>query len=253
MKAMEYAAMTLWLLIAVFTALGVHRLWCSIVKPKIVNWILLPGTLVAQLGHILGLLVTGGTVNSTSLVKDDESGEPQTAPEPESRLPVLGAVIIALLPLVGCAAAIFWVSRYFGIPILTAMDDRAVHRLALPTTVAAFFDTARGAISLVEQLVDAVWAGNYREWHTWLFLYLVICLTVRMAPFTGNLRGSIGAILLTGLMTFLIGHMTHSTEAILGSVWPLVVFSVAVLLLLLMLSLMVKAAVMLGKVFYGGG
>ena len=250
---MECAALTLWFLIAVFAALGVHRLWCSMVKPKVVNCILLPGTLVAQLGHILGLLVTGGTVNDTTLVKDDESGEPQTAAEPESRLPVLGAVIIALLPLVGCAAAIYWVSRYFGSPVLAAMDERTVHRLVLPTTLAAFFDTLRGAISLVQQLMDAVWAGNYRDWRTWLFLYLVMCLTVRMAPFTGNLRGSLGAILLTGLMAFLIGLMTRSTEAILGCMWPLVIFSVAVLLLLLMLSLFAKGAVLLGKVFYAGG
>lgn len=250
---MEYAAMTLWLLVAVFSALGVHRLWCSMVQPKIVNWVLLPGTLVAQLGHILGLLITGGTVNETALVKDDGSGEPQTASEPECRLPVLGAVIIALLPLVGCAAAIYWVSRYFGAPVLAAMNERAAHRLMLPTSLSTFFDAMRGAISLVQQVVEAVGAGNYRDWRTWLFLYLVACLTVRMAPFTGNLRGSIGAILMTGLITFLIGQMTSSTDALLGSIWPLVVFSVAVLLLLLMCSLIAKAGVLLGKVCYNGG
>lgn len=250
---MEYASMTFWLLVAAFSALGVHRLWCSIFEPKAVNWALLPGTLVAQLGHILGLLVTGGTVNNTSLIKDDGSGEPQTPSEPESRLPVLGAVIVALLPLVGCAAAIYWVSRYFGVPILLAVDERVAGKLILPTSLSSFFDTTRGAITLVEQLVDAVRTGNYREWRTWVFLYLVICLTVRMAPFAGNLRGSIGAILLTGLISFLVGHLTGMTDSLLSSVWPLVVFCVAVLLMLLMFSLIAKAAVMLGKIFYAGG
>jgi hypothetical protein len=250
---MDYASITFWLLVMVFSALGVHRLWSSMVQPKIVNSLLLPGTLVAQLGHILGLLLTGGTVNNTSLIKDDDSGEPQTPDEAESRVPVFGAIIIALLPLVGCATAIYWVSRYFGTPILSGMQQRAPGRLVLPTTLTLLFDTTRDAISLMQRLMDAVWAGDFHDWRTWLFLYLVVCLTVRMAPLTGNLRGSVGAILLTGLLAFLIGQITPSAAAFLDTAWPLVVFSVSVLLLLLMLSLLVKGAVMLIKTIHGGG
>ena len=56
---MIYFAVTFWLLVAVLTAWGVHQLWSGMLKPRTVNSILLPGTLVAQLGHVLGLLVTG--------------------------------------------------------------------------------------------------------------------------------------------------------------------------------------------------
>ncbi|MBN1513099.1 MAG: hypothetical protein JXB13_13880, partial [Phycisphaerae bacterium] len=72
---MLYVAMTFWLLVIVFLAWGVHQIWSGMVKPRTVNSILLPGTLVAQLGHVLGLLVTGATVSNTTLYKDDESGE----------------------------------------------------------------------------------------------------------------------------------------------------------------------------------
>lgn len=250
---MEYASITFWLLVVVFSALGVHRLWSSMVQPKIVNSILLPGTLVAQLGYILGLLLTGGTVNNTALIKDDDSGEPQTPDDAEPRLPVIGAIIVALLPLAGCAAAIYWVSGYFGDSVLTSMEHVAPARLALPTTLSVFFETARDAISLVQRLVEAVQASDYRDWRTWLFLYLVICLTVRMAPLTGNLRGSIGAIFLTGLFAFIIGQMTESTGSLLDTAWPLVVFSVAVLLLLLIVSLIVKGIVMLIQTLHGAG
>ena len=56
---MFYAAMTMWLMVIVFTAHGIHRIWIGMVQPKIVNSILLPGTLVAPIGYVLGCFVSG--------------------------------------------------------------------------------------------------------------------------------------------------------------------------------------------------
>lgn len=240
---MEYAALTFWLFVIVFTALGVHQLWSSLVQPKIVNSVLLPGTLVAQLGHILGLLVTGGTVNNTTLVKDNDSCEPETGGDTKSRVPVIGSIIIALLPMVGCTIAIYWVARYFGGEILSAMQATQFDQFVLPTSLPAFFVTIRGVLSLVEQFVNIIRASDLGNWHTILFLYLVVCLTVRMAPLTGNLRGSLGAILLFGIIAFLVGQITKSETGAFGSAWPLIVFCVAVLVFLLIVSLILTGIV----------
>lgn len=250
---MEYAAMTFWLVVIVFTALGVHRLWSSLVQPRIVNSMLLPGTLVAQLGYVLGLLITGGTVNNTSLIKDDESGEPQTGSEEKTRIPVVGTIVIALLPMVGCAVAIYWVSRYFGAEILAGMAGTSVDRFSLPTSLPLFFATARRGLEMTEQLIAVIRGCNLTDWRTLLFLYLAICLTVRMAPLTGNVRGSLGAILLTGILAFLIGKIFNSGQGPLGSAWPLITFSAAVLLLLLIVSLLLKGLVGLIKTCSGSG
>ena len=56
---MLYAALTFWLLVIVFSAWGVHWLWSQMIKPRAVNTVLLPGTLVAQLGHVLGVAAHG--------------------------------------------------------------------------------------------------------------------------------------------------------------------------------------------------
>ena len=64
---MLFAAMTFWLVTAVLSAWGVQQLWRGMVAPRVVNAVLLPGTLVAQLGHVLGLLITGATVNNATL------------------------------------------------------------------------------------------------------------------------------------------------------------------------------------------
>src|SRR5690606_25311049 len=150
----------------------------------------------AQLGYVLGLLITGGTVNNTTLIKDDDSGEPETGDDAKSRVPLVGTMIIALLPMIGCAVAIYWTSRYWGSPILGAMSHTSVSDVPLPTTIGLFFALLRQAVGLVEQLVAVIMSQNLTDWRTLLFLYLAVCLTVRMAPLTGNLRGSLAAIFL---------------------------------------------------------
>lgn len=250
---MEYAALTFWLLVIVFSALGVHRLWSALVKPKVVNSILLPGTLVATLGHILGLLVTGGTVDKTSLVTDDESGEPQTGSDPKPRVPIIGAVVIALLPMAGCAAAIYAVAHYSNSPILRATHDNWMQQYGLPTSWPVFFDCLRHLVTQVEQLVSVVLHSDLTDWRNLLFLYLAICLTVRMAPLTGDLRGSLGAIFVCGIVVFLLSRIAPSAADTVASAWPLISFSVAVLLFLLMLSLLLTGVVTLAKTLFVRG
>ncbi len=43
-----YLSLTFWLLVIVLTAWGVHRILADLLKPKVLNTILLPGTLVAR-------------------------------------------------------------------------------------------------------------------------------------------------------------------------------------------------------------
>ena len=139
---MLYLALTFWLLVIVLTAWGVHRIWSNMLQPKVLNTILLPGTLVAQVGHVLGLLVTGATITNPTLYKDDESGDPETTPDPRPRIPVIGPVIIGLLPLVACAVAIFCVARFLGTPVLANMDTSVVGPV-LPTTMSGVWAMLR--------------------------------------------------------------------------------------------------------------
>jgi hypothetical protein len=97
---MLYATTAFWLMVIVLSAWGVHSLWSGMVKPRVVNIVLLPGTLVAQMGHVLGLLITGATVSNTALIKDDETGAPLQSENAQPRIPIIGPVIIGMLPLI---------------------------------------------------------------------------------------------------------------------------------------------------------
>jgi len=247
---MLYAAMTFWLLVVVLAAWGVHQLWSGLIKPRMVNVVLLPGTLVAQLGHVLGLLVTGGTVNDTTLYKDDETGAPEQTHDPKPRVPFVGPVIVGMLPILACVIAIHFVASYLGGAVVQEMNRQVVASV-LPTTLPGFWEMFRSSITLAETTLAAVLHSDLANWHVWLFLYLLVCLTVRMAPFPGNLRGSLGAIILLGFLTFVVSMLATSTPVSIRNGWPVLSLAVGAVLVLLLFSLLVRGGVGLYRLLAG--
>lgn len=243
---MLYAAMTFWLLVVVLSAWGVHQLWSGMVQPRVINMILLPGTLVAQLGHVLGLLVTGATVTNTTLVKDDETGDPGTTQDAKPRIPIIGPVAIGLLPLLACAIAIFFVARHLGRSVLDGIAQQPL-AASLPTSLGGAWQLVRDEVTLVEALVNATVAAFPGGWPLWLFVYLMICLTVRMAPFPGSLRGSLGAIVLVGMLAAAIGAVSDALARQIEGGWPVLSLTVATLLFLLLVSAVIRGSVGLVK------
>ena len=244
---MLYAALTFWLLVLVFTAWGVHHIWSGLVKPRTVNLLLLPGTLVAQIGYVMGVLVSGGTVNNTTVIKDDETAEPQQDDNPKPRIPVIGPVLIGMLPLGACGVALYVASRSLGADI-TGKLGRDLLAVSLPVTMGQFWDLLRSLITLAQQAFEAVWTAELLQIPTAIFVYLVVCLTVRMAPFPGNLRGSIGAIVLLGVVAAVLGTALPAAVDMVHGWWPVLSLAVATLLALLLLSLAVRGLVELVRV-----
>ncbi|HUU96032.1 MAG TPA: hypothetical protein VM487_09840, partial [Phycisphaerae bacterium] len=142
---MLYAALTFWLLVIVFSAWGVYWLWGRLVKPRVVNTVLLPGTLVAQLGHVLGLLVTGNPVRNTKLMGDDEKGEPKSDTPETQRIPVIGSILVGLLPLVACTACLYAAARLLGGGVLEELSGGVALSVSqdLPTSLSAMWELLR--------------------------------------------------------------------------------------------------------------
>ncbi|NOX58866.1 MAG: hypothetical protein GXP29_08420 [Planctomycetes bacterium] len=244
---MLYAAAIFWLVVILLSASGVYVLWVGMVPSRIVNIVLLPGTLAAQLGHVLGLFVTGGTVEGTSLISDDGSAEPKQTVSPKSRIPFVGPLIVGVLPLVVCSAGIFLSVRLLGGPTVDDLISGDVVR-ALPLGVAAFWDLLRNQIDLMEQMLAVASRVGQADWRAWLFIYLAICLTVRMAPLPGNLRGALIAITALGVVTFLTGLVFEPTRSFVERGWGLLSLTATTLLLLLLLSALIRGGVTLMQV-----
>ena len=247
---MLYIALTFWLLVIVLTAWGVERLWGDLVKAKVINMVLLPGTLVAQVGHVLGLLVTGATINNVTLIGNDESAAPETSHDPQPRLPVVGPVIIGLLPLTACAVSIYFVTRHLGGAVMGKMSVSVIGP-TLPTTMSGIWQLLRDQVSLVESLFNALCAANLADWKTGLFVYLVVCLAVRIAPFPGTLRGSLVAILVLGVVAAAVTSLFDVADPRVRTGWSVLNFTTATLLLLLLISLVIRGGVGLARILRG--
>jgi len=248
---MLYAALTFWLLVIIFSAWGVHSMWSGLVRPRVINAVLLPGTLVAQLGHVLGLLVTGNSVRNTALMRDDDSGDPQSETPDTQRLPVIGPILIGLLPLLACAICLYFAARTWGGGVVGSVEAPAAAAVAqaLPTSIAGFWELLRSGVTAAEQMLDTIMGSDPMRWQTLLFLYLAVCLTVRMTPFEGNRRGAIGAIFLAGLLVGIAGLISPGkVEGFALSSWPLLSFAVGMLLLLLVITAIVTGVVGLVRV-----
>ena len=233
--------MTFWLLVIVLTAWGVSRLWGDMIKPKAFNTLLLPGTLMAQIGHVIGLLVTGATISNTTLIKDDESGAPETTADPRPRIPIIGPVVIGILPLLSCALGIFLVARYLSNPLPASLPGVVSNRL--PISLPGWWELVRNLVTLVEATFAAVTASDFSIWRTWLFGYLLVCMAIRMAPFPGYLRGSLGAIVVLGVGASLLASLFAVEDPRVQSGWVVLNLTVATLMLLLVSSLIIRGVV----------
>lgn len=249
-----YAALTFWLLVIMFSAWGVHQIWSTLIKPRVVNSVLLPGTLVAQLGHVLGLLLSGNSVQNTKLMGDDEKGTPKAESSEAPRLPIIGPILVGLLPLVACAACLYVAAHFWGYRVLGNLTGDAALRVpqALPTTLAGVWDLLRGSITLIENMLAAIMSSDLPNWPTALFLYLAVCLTVRMAPFPDNRRGAIGAIFLAAIVIAVLGSLMPAARTMVLSSWPVLSFAAGMLLFLLLVSLVTSGLVGLIRILAKG-
>lgn len=241
---MLYAALTFWILVAVLLAWSVRELLLGLAKPRILNALLLPGTLVGLVGHVLGLLITGATVRDTALFKDDESGEPATTSDPKPRIPIVGPIIIAMLPLLACAAAIHASTKYLGRGVASRMKTDIIGPV-LPTTLGGFWQMLRDLISLTESVLLGILRADLTFWPNLLFVYLLVCLAIRMAPFPGTMRGALGAILLLGGAAAITTSLFAFDAPAVATGWRVLNLTVGCLLLLTLMALLLRGGAIL--------
>jgi hypothetical protein len=232
---MLYAAFVFWSIVAIFAARAAYGLLGCVMPPKVLNYALLPGTLVAQIGHHLALLVTGGTINQSRLA-NESTGEPEIQADAKPRIPVLGPVLVAVVPIFLCGLAMVFAADFFSAKALV-QEARSILPAELPRSLPAFWAQARTVLGSLEH-ASAMWSqADWDLWRTWLFAYLTICLTIRMSPLSQDLRPALLGVAMFGVIAWLVGMFTPWPADHLKQFWPKLSFLVSNLLLILVITL----------------
>lgn len=236
---MVYASTCLWLIIVVLLADGVYRIWSSILKAKVVDGVLLPGTVIQQIGQVVGLLITGATAAPPIPAKD---GGPPTIPAPQPKIPFFGPMIVALVPMIGLAICIYTVASQMGLGIVAKLPKELVERRT-PGTLNGVWDQLRGLITLAEATLNALRQSDANGWTIFLFVYLLHSLSVRLAPLPGKVFNHVGAIAAFGAIAALMGSIVPSLPDAIVRSWPVLTLTIGWLTLALLVSLCIKAIV----------
>jgi hypothetical protein len=242
---MLYAAVTFWMLMLMLIAWGVQQLWGSMLRSWMMESILLPGTLVARLGHLVGCVMTGAAMEGAAHDEAEESDEPE--PRLRPRPPVIGPIFLALLPMMACMVGLACVMNGLGRDMVGRVGEPTME-MSVPTTTAGAWQMLRDMITLTEHMVGTLTSAEFWRWQSWLFLYLVVCLAVRMAPLPGTLRGAVGATVVLGLVSALFGQLFPQAQDRIRQGWEVLSFAVAVLLFLLLLGLIIRGTMSLARV-----
>ncbi|MCB9850116.1 MAG: hypothetical protein H6817_05365 [Phycisphaerales bacterium] len=235
---MLVAAFVCWLAVIIFSAAGAVRLASTLVSPKAVDVILLPGTFLARLGLILGLLVSGGSLHDVPLI-----GEPRNSDvaggSPLRLRAWFGAILTALIPIAACAAGIVVLVKMLGVSVARATLTTSA-ATQLPSSINAFWAFLRGAVDLMESTLSAAAGCNLADWRVWVFFYLLICFALRMTATRGNLRGVLGALALIGAALTVCAVAYSPLINAISRGWPVISLVVATNLLLLLAALLAR-------------
>ena len=257
---MIYAAFSVYLLGIFFAGRGIYRLWADIVKPRAVNWALLPGTVVSQMAYIFGCLITGGEVRRAKLIgAAGNAGRGKSAPsasepttEAAPKLRHIGPIVAAFCCIVACAVGIIVAHALLGEPVITTFVNgegflaaAAALPKALPATASGFWDQIHAHVDLIRRAAAACTELDWLDWRVPLFVYLATCLSIRLAPVSRSLRATLGAVVALAAIIAVVGLIWQRFDRLMDSLWPLVTYVWSSLLLLLMLTLIARGIVSL--------
>jgi len=251
-----YAAFSIYLLGILFMAMGVYRLWSGMLKPRWVNWALLPGTVVSEMAYIFGCLISGGEIRRAKLMEGGQAppsrrkaaaaanAEAEPTTEAAPRLRYLGPVIAAFVTLLACGAGILILHAVLGEPVIGGFAAAAdqLYR-SLPASTGDFWQHVDRQLWLLRRMGRTWCELDWLNWRVPVFVYLAGCLSIRLAPVRRSLRATLGAVAALAGIIALVGLLWHRFDGLMGEIWPLLTYVWSALLFLLAASLIIRGGV----------
>lgn len=187
-----------------------------------------PGVILHELSHAFFCVITGAKIKKIAMF-DKEGGSVE---HEQSKLPVLGQVLISFAPFAAGAVTIYFLARFTGFATIKfdwqhLSYDSVIHL----------------AIASIKQM-------NYTKWQTWAIVYIVLSIAVTMTPSRKdfeNVAFSIFVIVAIGLLIYTFTSwrlpsiaLPASILALLSSVLVLLIFGFILSMILLIFGKIIK-------------
>ncbi|MFW6155086.1 MAG: hypothetical protein ACOC95_07720 [Planctomycetota bacterium] len=252
---MIYVAFAFWLFALIFAARCIVLLWGQMVKPGVLAWILLPGTLATELAFYLASLLSGAEFRlPTAGDGDGDNGGLGVA---SGGVPYLTPLLTGLMPVLVCLGLIVILATRFGGAIFErfALTEAAAPMNLPLLSNATVWDLLGGQVHLLQAAWTALTGAlAHWPWHApqaWLFHYVMICLIVRMAPLRRPMRPVVFGTAAVAVMISIAVRIVSDGGNWLYDIWPLLSYTWATALLLMALTLAVRGGVALTRIVMG--
>jgi hypothetical protein len=230
-KPMLVLALFIWLLAIILCSFGVQHLWAPARRSRIVVLLMAPGVIIHEVSHVVACLLTGASVKDVSLSTGGVSGRVEhTRP----LIPVLGQALISLAPVAGCGFCL-WLATT---DVLRPAAEHFGRISRLPSDASQPADLARYFVSVLQETGRAAMKADFTRWQTYVLLYLSILMAVHLSPSRRDLRNGLLSLVVLGLAGFGVAQMKPNWfyEPVKGA-WPFLTLSLALSLLVLLLTL----------------
>jgi hypothetical protein len=166
----EIFKILLWLVILFSLSFALDNLWSKIFPGRRYRIFVTPGVVVHELSHALAGLLVGAKIKEINFFSSMGGYVRHTSPG----IPVLGQIFISFAPILGGIGALLLFSWLLGLP--------------LPL------------IASIQELFLFV-KESWLSWQFWLFVYLVISVSICLTPSSRDFKNALFGV----LVLFLLG------------------------------------------------
>jgi hypothetical protein len=253
---MIYVALTLWLFLILLTGAGLYRCWTKRLGGAVVDWLILPATLIAETLYAAGRLLTRRPIYYSLISPQDIEQDPC-----REGLSGKGGFLVALfssfLAMVGCLGAIIALTQFLDQNVIASFYQASWFGLnptvlpqELPTSVDGLWDVLRYQGTMVERLMETLRRLDWTDWPVPVFVYGAAIFTIRLASPRHDQRGMLAAgAIVIGILAALTAAIPSVKDAIFVDGWALLTYLWATLLLLLGATLLLQGATYLFRLF----
>ncbi len=208
-----------WLVLVIVLSNIITRLMTLATSGFLFRLLIFPGVLVHELSHYLMCKLTGARVIELKLFERQKVG-PQTiygghVTHGPSKLPLLGDPLISFAPVFGCLGMMALLTWAAGIP-LEFRQNPAEKAEPLSAPVGNLMSILQGVVYAVGHLPGQI-VKHAGEWTFWGYLYLIVSLSIALAPSKQDFANSYRHFWRHFLKFMLVAAVLYVVIAVAGS------------------------------------